>query len=83
MGGKVTDQINIDTDFLILGSEPQLPNFSKEELDQPLNADKLAKAKAALDTVNEIRNEARDLHIPILNQNRFLYFVGYYDQARR
>ena len=26
---------------------------------------------------------AKDLHIPILNQNRFLYLIGYYDQARK
>ena len=28
-------------------------------------------------------NTARDLHIPIVNQNRFLYLIGYYDQSRR
>ena len=74
--------MNVDTDFVVLGKEPQLPSFSKEELDQPLNADKLAKAQAELDKYHEIIQTARDLHIPILNQNRFLYYVGYYEQAQ-
>jgi hypothetical protein len=43
----------------------------------------MAKAQAAIDKYQELRQTARDLHIPILNQNRFLYYVGYYDQAKR
>jgi hypothetical protein len=82
-GGKVVDQVSVDTDFVVLGTEPTLPSFSKEELDQPLNADKLAKAQAEVEKYHEIIQNARDLHIPILNQNRFLYYVGYYDQAKR
>jgi len=36
-----------------------------------------------LDKYLNIQSEAIHLSIPILNQNRFLYFVGYYDQAKR
>lgn len=82
-GAKVTDQLNVDTDFVVLGKEPVLPNFSKEELQQPLNQDKLDKAQKELDKYQQIAQTARELHIPILNQNRFLYYVGYYDQAKR
>ena len=82
-GGKIVPNVNVDTDFVVLGKEPVLPDFTKEELDQPLNADKLAKAQAELDKYQEVVQNAKDLHIPILNQNRFLYYVGYYDQANR
>jgi hypothetical protein len=82
-GGKLSDQVNVDTDFVVLGAEPQLSNFTKEELDQPLNAAKAEKEKAELDKYQDIRQTALDLHIPILNQNRFLYYVGYYEQAKR
>jgi hypothetical protein len=82
-GGKLADQVNVDTDFVVLGKEPVLPNFSKEELQQPLNQDKLDKAQKELDQYQQISQTARELHIPILNQNRFLYYVGYYDQAKR
>jgi hypothetical protein len=81
-GGKLTDQVNVDTDFLVLGSEPVLPNFSKDDLTAE-NQDKLQKAQDALNKYQEIENEAKELHIPIMNQNRFLYYVGFYDQAKR
>jgi hypothetical protein len=82
-GGNVVKDVNVDTDFVVLGKEPVALNFSKEELESPLNADKMAKSQAAVDKYQEIRQVARDLHIPVLNQNRFLYYVGYFDQAKR
>jgi hypothetical protein len=82
-GGKLMDKVNVDTDFVVLGKEPVLPSFSKEELQDPFNAKKLADAQAALDAYLNVRKTAADLHIPILNQNRFLSLIGYYDQAKR
>jgi hypothetical protein len=81
-GGKLTDQLDVDTDFVVLGAEPVLPNFSKDDLTAE-NQDKLAKAQEALDKYQELLAQAKDLHIPIMNQNRFLYYVGFYDQAKR
>ena len=81
-GGKLTDKVTPNTDFLVLGAEPVLPEFSKDDL-TPENQDKLQKAQDALDKYQEVRAEAVQLHIPIMNQNRFLYYVGYYDQAKR
>lgn len=82
-GGNLVNNVNVDTDFVVMGKEPVLPNYTKEEQENPQIADKMAKAQAAIDKYQEIRQTARELHIPILNQNRFLYYVGYYDQARR
>jgi hypothetical protein len=82
-GGKLADTVNVDTDFVVLGKEPVLPTFTKEELQDPFNAKKLADAQAALDAYQNVRVTAQNLHIPILNQNRFLYLIGYYDQAKR
>jgi len=82
-GGKLMDGVNVDTDFVILGREPVLPTFTKEELQDPFNAKKLADAQAALDAFQQVRTAAQNLHIPILNQNRFLYLIGYFDQAKR
>jgi uncharacterized coiled-coil protein SlyX len=83
-GGQLTEDVNIDTDFLVLGREPTLPTFSAERLkDDPIaqfEADKAAKAVAAYE---EVRNKALDLRIPVLNQNRFLYLIGYFDQAKK
>jgi hypothetical protein len=82
-GGNLMDKVNVDTDFVVLGKEPVLPILTPEERQDPFEAQKLANAQAALDAYESVRNTARDLHIPILNQNRFLYLIGYYDQAKR
>jgi regulator of replication initiation timing len=82
-GGKLTDRVNVDTDFVVLGQEPVLPEFSREELNDPFNAKRLADAQASLDQYLSIRETAARLRIPIVNQNRFLYLIGYYAQAPR
>jgi imidazolonepropionase-like amidohydrolase len=75
-GGKVVDKIGVDTDFVVLGAEPVIPNFSTEELADPVNIKKQEDAKAELAQYEQVLKEAKELHIPILNQNRFLYFTG-------
>jgi len=82
-GGKLTDKVDVDTDFVVLGKEPVIPNFSKEDLQDPFNAKKLADAQQAADQYAAVKKAAIDLHIPIVNQNRFLYLIGYYAQAKR
>ncbi len=82
-GGKVVDTVNADTDFVVLGKEPVLPIFTADELALPENAQKLTIAQAELDAYLKVKADARELHIPVMNQNRFLYFVGFYDQAKR
>ena len=82
-GGNLMDKVNVDTDFVVLGKEPVLPTLTAEDKQDPFEAQKLANAQAALDAYEQVRNTARDLHIPILNQNRFLYLIGYFDQAKR
>jgi len=83
-GASATDgpsAVTVNTDFLVLGKEPILPKLP----DNP-NADeqyRLDQAKKKLEAYDTVRQKAIDLHIPILNQNRFLYYVGYYDLARR
>jgi len=82
-GGQLMDKVNVDTDFVVLGQEPVLPTFTREDLQDPFNAKRLADAQAALEAYDQVRNRARDLHIPIMNQNRFLYLIGFYNQAKR
>jgi hypothetical protein len=82
-GGTITDKIDVNTDFVVLGAEPVLPTFTHDEMQDPLNVDKANKAQAALDEYANKRQMAIELHIPVMNQNRFLYYVGFYDQAKR
>lgn len=83
-GANVADQIDTKTDFVILGQEPEVPTYSAEELaNEPEKAFQKEQAEQALDVYTEVRNKANSLNIPILNQTRFLYLIGYYDEAAR
>jgi hypothetical protein len=82
-GGKVSDKLNHDVDFVILGKEPVVPSYSPEELQQPIPKAKFDEANAALKAFTDIRDQAVSLHIPTLNQTRFLYYTGYFDLAKK
>jgi hypothetical protein len=82
-GGKVTDKINADTDFVVLGKEPTVIIPSKDEASDPIIQAKAQASQQAFDAYQDLRRQAIEYHIPILNQNRFLYYVGYYESAKR
>jgi hypothetical protein len=82
-GGSVMNTINVNTDFVVLGHEPEIPEFTKDDLNDPVNKAKFDEATADAASYDDIKEKAKDLRIPVLNQNRFLYFCGYYDQAQR
>lgn len=82
-GGNVTDKVNVNTDFVVLGAEPVIPAFSREELSDPINLAKYEQARAEAEAYEEVRRQAQEYNIPILNQNRFLYFVGFYELSKR
>jgi hypothetical protein len=81
-GGQVQNTIDVDTDFVVMGQEPVLPDLPKDS-DDPFLKKKYEDAKAALDVYEDWVNKAKELSIPIMNQNRFLYYCGYYDLATR
>ena len=84
-GGKVDDNISVDTDFLILGSIPHVrrkPTFEEMEID-PMAMDKYNECLEKLNNYKKVRNQARDLSIPVFNAERFLYFIGYKTQSSR
>ncbi len=82
-GGAVTDKLNVDTDFIVMGKVPVIPEYTAEELDRPEVRFELERKQQELNAYDETLAKAQALNIPILNQNRFLYFVGYYEQSGR
>lgn len=60
-----------------------MPAFTTEELEDPVNKKKLEDAQAEATAYQDILQNAGELNIPVMNQNRFLYYVGYYSQAQR
>lgn len=82
-GGKIVTTLNADTDFLVIGKVPEVPTPSQEELDRPEVQFELDRKKKELADYDDVLAQAIQLNIPVLNQNRFLYFTGYYEQSAR
>lgn len=82
-GGRLTDKVNVDTDFVVLGAEPEIPVFTRDELSDPINQAKYDQARAEAEAYDTVRRSAQEYNVPILNQNRFLYFVGFYELSKR
>jgi hypothetical protein len=84
-GGKATDDISIDTDFLVLGTTPtvlQKPTFEQMEAD-PMAMEKYEASLRKLTSYKEVQTRAQTLSIPVFNLERFLYFIGYKTQSAR
>ncbi len=76
-GGNLSDELSIQTDFLVLGAEPDRPEKPKEGTeDQGVYQQQL---KEYMQFQN-LKDEARRLGIPVLNTSRFLSFTGYTPQ---
>jgi hypothetical protein len=79
-GGELVDQINVDTDFVVMGKEPKVPSGDPNN---PAEAKAMEDAKAKYDAYQDIRKQAVEYGVPIMNLDRFLYLTGYYDQRKR
>ena len=73
-GGKVVSELKVQTDFLVVGSEPHVP-AKPDDFDQAavaLYEQRLEEYKAYM----AVQNRAIALSIPALNHKRFLYLLG-------
>jgi hypothetical protein len=85
-GGLVTDKVDMDVDILVMGKEPPLPEKPKPDASGIVSApDELIykQAQDKLDAYLAVRDQAISYGIPVLNQNRFLHYIGYFDQAKK
>lgn len=80
-GGRVVDQVNADTDFVVVGKEPEVQALPENPT--PVQIADNQRQQAERKAYDELLARAGELNIPILNQNRFLHLIGYYNQAGR
>lgn len=82
-GGVVTEEMSYDVDFVVLGRRPELP-ATPVGADPAFKTPEEIEAEAAIQKKLEqyimLEGEARTFRIPILNQNRFLTLVGFYNR---
>ncbi len=84
-GGKVADEVSINTDFVILGEKPRVlgkPSYEELEVD-PLAQEKYERSVARLERYRRVKETAELLWVPMFNYERFLYFTGYKTLSQR
>jgi NAD-dependent DNA ligase len=82
-GGKVENTVTVNTDFVILGAPPEVgkkPTLEETEASPNANTKYEDVVKRAAE-YKQILGQAETLSIPILNGDRFLYFIGYKTQS--
>lgn len=79
-GGQLISRLSYNTDFLVLGKEPDQPQALSPSVVDPVEIERFAAQKRKYDQYQTLITEAKALSIPILNQNRFLALVGYYQR---
>lgn len=80
-GGRVVDQVDENTDFVVLGMGPQVPELPGG---RPVSEVIRDLADSRLDELTEYRQvveQARSLYIPIITQSQFLFLTGYSGQG--
>ena len=84
-GGKVADSVTVNTDYVILGTPPEVPSKpTVQETEKYPNAmEKYERSLERQAGYKQIQSQAQALSIPILNADRFMYFIGYKTQAAR
>ncbi|MHC4693853.1 MAG: BRCT domain-containing protein [Planctomycetota bacterium] len=82
-GGKVANEISIETDYLILGKQPSVlirPSATELEMD-PMATERYEASRQKRAHYQDIQKQAQALLIPVFNYERFLFFIGYETQA--
>jgi len=78
-GGEVTENVTIDTDFVVLGYKPKAmrkPTIDDIE-ENPMIEQKYNAYLKKHDYYQNILSRASTFSIPIFNQDRFLYLIGF------
>jgi hypothetical protein len=78
-GGKVADEVVVDTDFVVLGKSPRIvkrPTIDDLELD-PTAIEKFEASQRKRDYYDQVQSRAEALSVPVFNTERFLHFIGY------
>lgn len=79
-GGRIADELNYEVDFVVVGAEPPLPEQPPEGTVDTARIRAHQEAQRRYERHHEIVGEARSLDLPVLNQNRLLALVGYYQR---
>ena len=80
-GGRINDEIDIQTDYVVMGTEPNKPTKPLPDAIGPVHRAYQKQLKRYKDYM-EVKTTAETMKIPILNTNRFLLLTGYKPEKR-
>lgn len=79
-GGEISEELTPNVDFLVLGSEPPSPTPLPPGETNPQKIQEFVQATKDFETYQNLKGDARLMSVPILNQNRFLTLIGFYER---
>ena len=80
-GGSLVDEVDVRTDFVIMGTKPDRPPRLPEDAPVQVRQTYQEQLKK-YQRYSDVKQKALDLRIPVLNTNRFLDLIGF-TPARR
>lgn len=78
-GGRILDEVTIETDFVVLGTRPRVmkkPSRSDYEID-PMIKQRYETSQRKVSQYNGILSQANTFGVPVFNLSRFLNLIGY------
>lgn len=78
-GGTLMDDVTVDTDFLVIGMAPTpIAPPTQDEIDiDPMAQQRYEESLQRLRDYNQMLEKANNLSVPVFNQKRFMYLIGY------
>ena len=78
-GGSMMDNVTVDTDFIVVGMAPKpLPRPTQDEIDiDPMAQQRHEQSLQKVRDYNGLLEKANNLSVPVFNQKRFMYLIGY------
>jgi hypothetical protein len=78
-GGRLMEELTYEVDFLVLGQSPPPPMVLPDTID-PVEITRQIRLRAEYERHEQLLERAREMSIPVLNQNRFLTLVGFFER---
>jgi len=77
--GRVVDEVTIETDVIVLGTEPKIPaKPSAEQIEfDPMVEQRYKEVQEKLRQYDRVIEKAQIFLVPIFNQKQFMYLIGH------
>jgi hypothetical protein len=84
-GGRLTTEVSINTDFVILGTPPRpMPAPSRDQIElDPMIEQRYQDSLTGAQQYDDLLTRANTLGVPVFNQSQFMYLVGYESLAAK